>query len=358
MPTTVTSYYTFAPATKARSSQVNTNFSNYRGDLLPINENTASASDVTHNLGGSDHRWKTGYVKEIDFQTSTTTAGLLLRGQTTNTTGAYEFLINGVTTAVIDPNGLRYRWVAVTFTSNSQWTAPSYLVNEEIEFEVVGGGGGGGAAGASDPGAGGGGALIAEGRLTVNGGDVLSILCGSGGAGGATTTLGFASAGSAGSYSAIYRSGSICAYGPPANGAYGLFTTISIAAPWSGVYQSFLSSSSVGNTERTYFVMYNQQPGGVANPNVVATTTQGAGNPSKYFPGGSPGVGGGKSPGAGGGSSYGQGGKGGDGTTGASSLRTGGTGGYGAGGGGGGASSGAGGAGGNGIVIIRYPQRY
>lgn len=62
MPNTITAYNTFSAGTKARASQVNTNFSNHRGTLVPINENTATASDNTHDLGQSDRRWKDLYL--------------------------------------------------------------------------------------------------------------------------------------------------------------------------------------------------------------------------------------------------------------------------------------------------------
>lgn len=68
MPNTITTYHTFSPDTKARSSEVNTNFSNHRGDLIPINENTVSASDVSHDLGTSDHRWKTAYIENAQWK--------------------------------------------------------------------------------------------------------------------------------------------------------------------------------------------------------------------------------------------------------------------------------------------------
>lgn len=58
MSNTITAYTTFKAGAKARSSEVNANFSNHRGDLIPIEENTAAASDLTHDLGTDDHRWK------------------------------------------------------------------------------------------------------------------------------------------------------------------------------------------------------------------------------------------------------------------------------------------------------------
>lgn len=67
MPTTITSYVTMVAGTKARASHVNTNFSNHRGTLIPINEDTQSASDATHDLGSSEHRWRNIYLQNAPF---------------------------------------------------------------------------------------------------------------------------------------------------------------------------------------------------------------------------------------------------------------------------------------------------
>lgn len=72
MPNTITTYNTFAGGTKARATQVNQNFNNYRGTLLPINEDSASASTNTHDLGSADHRWKDVYANTINLRGATT----------------------------------------------------------------------------------------------------------------------------------------------------------------------------------------------------------------------------------------------------------------------------------------------
>lgn len=65
--TTVTSFFTFVAGTKARASQVNTNFDNYRGHILPINTDTATASHQTHDLGSVDHSWNRIYLRTAPF---------------------------------------------------------------------------------------------------------------------------------------------------------------------------------------------------------------------------------------------------------------------------------------------------
>lgn len=74
MPSTITGYNTFSPNTLIKSSEINDNFSNHRGDLIPINSDTATASDNAHDLGKSEHRWKNAYVGgTIDLTQQSTT---------------------------------------------------------------------------------------------------------------------------------------------------------------------------------------------------------------------------------------------------------------------------------------------
>jgi hypothetical protein len=62
MPDTIAAYHTFVGNTRAKASEVNRNFSNYRGTILPVEEDTSTASDNEHDLGSSDHRWRNGYI--------------------------------------------------------------------------------------------------------------------------------------------------------------------------------------------------------------------------------------------------------------------------------------------------------
>lgn len=64
---TITSFITMVAGTKARASHVNTNFDNIRGHLLPINTDTQTASDQTHDLGASDHQWRSIYIKNPPY---------------------------------------------------------------------------------------------------------------------------------------------------------------------------------------------------------------------------------------------------------------------------------------------------
>lgn len=97
MPSTITSYFEFSVGTKARSSEVNTNFSNHRGTLVPINPDTASSSHLTHDIGSSEHRWNVGYFGTLDMQGATTTAALKWDPDTANTLGSLDLLAGSTT---------------------------------------------------------------------------------------------------------------------------------------------------------------------------------------------------------------------------------------------------------------------
>ncbi len=64
---TITAFYTFAPSGLLRSSEHNTNFSTFRGHLLPVHPDTATAATSgAYDLGSSDHRWGTLYVTTVN----------------------------------------------------------------------------------------------------------------------------------------------------------------------------------------------------------------------------------------------------------------------------------------------------
>lgn len=59
---TITAFFTFVGGEYARASQANANFQIFRGHIVPVNTDTATASDNTHDLGASDHRWREAYL--------------------------------------------------------------------------------------------------------------------------------------------------------------------------------------------------------------------------------------------------------------------------------------------------------
>lgn len=61
---TITSFYSFSALTTIRSGEVNTNFSAFRGHLIPVDPNTATAAaTMTYDLGSIDHMWRGNYAQ-------------------------------------------------------------------------------------------------------------------------------------------------------------------------------------------------------------------------------------------------------------------------------------------------------
>ena len=107
MANTITAFYEFSAGSKARAAHVNTNFSNFRGDLVPINTDTATASDSAHDLGSSEHRWKGGYLGTINLEGSTSTTDVKLVPDTTVTSGAADLLFGTTTITSYDQYGMK-----------------------------------------------------------------------------------------------------------------------------------------------------------------------------------------------------------------------------------------------------------
>ena len=76
MPTTVTTYNTFVAGNKARASEMNANLDNHRGTLVPINSDTSTASDATHDLGQATHQWRDLYVSRNIYQAGSPVASV------------------------------------------------------------------------------------------------------------------------------------------------------------------------------------------------------------------------------------------------------------------------------------------
>jgi len=365
MPSTITTYYTFQPNTKARSSQVNQNFSNYRGDLLPINESTASASNNLHYLGAPDHYWAGVYVTQVDLLTSTTTATLVIKGDTSNTTGAFDFQIEGVSKAYIGASGMTNAsleasartTVAFTYTANASFTIPAGITQLHVEAWAAGGGGGGGV-GLTTTGGGGGsggnGSWMLSRIFQVTAGDVLSLTVGQGGAGAAATTSaggGGGGDGVSGSASSILRGSTTLIYVPGAAGGVG----------GSGTNGGSPTARALTGLFGMNAMMLIGGSGGAFQ----ASGTVGEASP--WYASGGAGGGSGASKGGGGGgggSSYGVGGLGTDGTTTGNVPANTNAAGYGAGGGGGAGhgsggspdNGGSGASGGAGIIILYHTK--
>lgn len=92
---TITAFYTFNAFTKARAYELNANFGNFRGHLIPIDTANASATDQTHDLGATDHYWRALYATSISLSMSMGTSQVM----TGTPAGGFKF-VNGATTTV------------------------------------------------------------------------------------------------------------------------------------------------------------------------------------------------------------------------------------------------------------------
>lgn len=67
---TITAFYTFSANTQIKSSEHNANFNNFRGHLIAIDPNTATAAaTLTYDLGATDKYWRAGYVGQVNANT-------------------------------------------------------------------------------------------------------------------------------------------------------------------------------------------------------------------------------------------------------------------------------------------------
>ncbi len=132
MPNTITEFYVVSPGTKARSSEANANWGNMRGTFLPINEDTASASDGVHNLGSLDHRWGTVYTEALNLAGLTSTAALTF--QTLNlTAGGMEILSGATTITSFTTNGMRRKHLD-NFEQTTSSNVPGTAIVSSLNF--------------------------------------------------------------------------------------------------------------------------------------------------------------------------------------------------------------------------------
>lgn len=356
---TITAYYTFQANTKARATQVNANFSLYRGHNIPIEPLTATAADVTYDLGSTEYRWRTAYTQRLNLVSSTSTASLELRGNTSATFGAIQFYVGNTLTAQITSSGFdgaymvpssipstalvdKSELVYAFFTATGNFVVPN---NPGAPIGVmiygIGGGGGGGGGGlntaAANTTGGGGGASGQMGVVfvPVNAGETI------------TCTIPAAAAGGAGSVGAgVTATAGTAGGNVTVTGSFGTVTFGGGAGGPGG------SASNVLGGAQSYRGGLSSSAGGAVTTGVFGTPS--AGDFSARAVGGAAGVNGASGTGGGGGGGgWAAGGAGGQGNS-----SNGAAGSLGSGGGGGGASTsiapGAGGDGGKGAVIIAY----
>jgi len=64
---TITSFFNFVAGTKARANQVTNNFDVFRGHIIPVAANTATAITNTFDLGSTEYQWRTLYLQSLPF---------------------------------------------------------------------------------------------------------------------------------------------------------------------------------------------------------------------------------------------------------------------------------------------------
>jgi hypothetical protein len=130
---TITSFYVFAAGTPAAASEVTANFNTFRGHLISIDPNTATASATkTYDLGSAEHRWGGVYSQALDISI-TTTATMLLQGLSSggisfrkDGTEIFSIVDNGFKDANATPSGL------TTSAALGSVAAPAAALNATI----------------------------------------------------------------------------------------------------------------------------------------------------------------------------------------------------------------------------------
>lgn len=111
---TITAFYSFAANTRARASQVQANFDNMRGHVLPIEPLTATSSNILYDIGSDEHRWRTGYFKTLDFDRNTSTSSAIIEADTATTTSEVVYKINGTEVGRMLATGFRTNKAAIS----------------------------------------------------------------------------------------------------------------------------------------------------------------------------------------------------------------------------------------------------
>ncbi len=60
---TITAFYDFVPLTRIRSSEVDNNFSVFRGHIIPVHPTLAASTAGAYDLGASDYYWRATHAQ-------------------------------------------------------------------------------------------------------------------------------------------------------------------------------------------------------------------------------------------------------------------------------------------------------
>ena len=105
MPDTISSYHTFVPNTPVRAHQINTNFSNYRGTILPVDPTVAGAITNSYDLGNSSYFWDVSYFHTLHLKANTTTKDVSMYIDNAITATVFKLDVNSSTTRGLLVNG-------------------------------------------------------------------------------------------------------------------------------------------------------------------------------------------------------------------------------------------------------------
>ncbi len=116
---TITAFYSFSPNTRARASEVQANFDNFRGHIIPVEPLTITSADITYDIGSDEHRWRYGYFKTIDFDRSTSTASATIEADVNTNTGEMVFKLNGVEKGRLNVGGFAFPTRLINFAGTA-----------------------------------------------------------------------------------------------------------------------------------------------------------------------------------------------------------------------------------------------
>ena len=120
---TITAFNTFVAGTKARAEQVNTNFSVFRGYIIPVDPTSSAAvSGFNYGLGTATYRWGDSYIEKVNFGRTTTS------WQIADATTAADDL-------VVSQGGTeKYRFFNTHDTTVEATQHLTYLINGDLDI--------------------------------------------------------------------------------------------------------------------------------------------------------------------------------------------------------------------------------
>lgn len=144
---TITAFYTFAPLTEIKSAEMNNNFSTFRGHIIPIDTDTATSSNLTHDLGAYTHMWRGSYFQYAGMYQNTASsipatpdAGRMAM-YFKDDGYLYKKLPSGVESQISDTTPTVQTFLTTTASLYTTPTGCRYII---VEMQGPGAGGGGG----------------------------------------------------------------------------------------------------------------------------------------------------------------------------------------------------------------------